>query len=45
VFEQIRWTTISQLKETDMLEGNKPFVEKLSNKTTNHHSKEYYIPK
>ena len=45
VFEQIRWTTISQLKETDMLEGNKPFVEKLSNKTTNHHSKEHYIPK
>jgi len=29
VFEQIRWVTISELKEMDLLDGNKPFVEKL----------------
>jgi mutator protein MutT len=30
VFEQIRWVTINELKEMDLLEGNKPFVEKLT---------------
>jgi mutator protein MutT len=30
VFEQIRWVTIDELKEMDLLEGNKPFVEKLT---------------
>jgi 8-oxo-dGTP diphosphatase len=29
VFEQIRWVTTDELKEMDLLEGNKPFVEKL----------------
>jgi mutator protein MutT len=29
VFEQIRWVTIDELKKMDLLEGNKPFVEKL----------------
>jgi 8-oxo-dGTP diphosphatase len=29
VFEQIRWVTPDELKEMDLLEGNKPFVKKL----------------
>ncbi|MGD1044306.1 MAG: (deoxy)nucleoside triphosphate pyrophosphohydrolase [Bacteroidota bacterium] len=29
VFEQIRWVTTNELKEMDLLEGNKPFVGKL----------------
>ncbi len=29
IFEQIRWVTIDELKKMDLLEGNKPFVEKL----------------
>ena len=29
VFEQIRWVTIDELNKMDLLEGNKPFVEKL----------------
>jgi len=29
VFEQIRWVTLTELKQMDMLDGNKPFVEKL----------------
>lgn len=30
VFEQIRWVTIDELKEMDLLEGNKPFVKNLN---------------
>jgi mutator protein MutT len=30
VFEQIRWVTIDELNELDLLEGNKPFVETLT---------------
>ena len=30
VFEQIRWVTLDELKRTDMLEGNKPFIARLS---------------
>jgi mutator protein MutT len=29
VFEQIRWVTTNELKEMDLLEGNKPFVENI----------------
>ena len=29
VFEQFRWVPISELSQFDILEGNKPFVEKL----------------
>ena len=29
VFEQIRWVTADELKEMDLLEGNKPFIAKL----------------
>ena len=29
IFEQIRWVTTDELKEMDLLNGNKPFVEKL----------------
>jgi 8-oxo-dGTP diphosphatase len=30
VFEQIRWVTLTELKQMDMLDGNEPFVEKLA---------------
>jgi 8-oxo-dGTP diphosphatase len=30
VFEQIRWVTVDELKCMDMLEGNKPFIAKLT---------------
>lgn len=30
VFEQIRWVTLAELKEIDMLEGNKSFIASLS---------------
>jgi mutator protein MutT len=29
VFEQLRWVTTKELKDMDLLEGNKPFVENL----------------
>lgn len=29
-FEQIRWVTLTELKEIDMLEGNRPFIASLS---------------
>lgn len=31
VFEKIRWVTLDELKELDVLEGNKSFIVKLSN--------------
>ena len=30
VFEQIRWVSLEELKSFDMLEGNKPIVERLT---------------
>ena len=30
VFEHIRWVTLDELKQTDMLKGNKPFIEQLT---------------
>ena len=30
VFDQIRWVTLDELKQTDMLEGNKPFIAQLT---------------
>jgi 8-oxo-dGTP diphosphatase len=30
VFEQIRWVTLNELKNMDMLEGNKPFISRLT---------------
>jgi mutator protein MutT len=30
VFNQIRWVTLLELKQMDMLEGNKPFIETLN---------------
>jgi 8-oxo-dGTP diphosphatase len=30
VFEQIRWVTLEHLKHMDMLDGNKPFIAKLT---------------
>ncbi len=30
VFEQIRWVTLNELKQMDILEGNKPLVEQLT---------------
>jgi mutator protein MutT len=30
IFEQIRWVTLDELKQTDMLEGNKPFIAHLT---------------
>ncbi|MGD0591619.1 MAG: (deoxy)nucleoside triphosphate pyrophosphohydrolase [Bacteroidota bacterium] len=30
VFEQIRWVTVDELKQMDMLDGNRPFVAKLT---------------
>jgi 8-oxo-dGTP diphosphatase len=33
VFEQIRWVTLAELKSLDILEGNKPFVARLSEAT------------
>lgn len=30
VFEQIRWATLKELKEMDLLEGNKSFIETLT---------------
>jgi len=31
VFEQIRWVTVDELKNMDLLDGNKIFIENLSN--------------
>ena len=30
VFDQIRWVTLLELRQMDMLEGNKPFIETLN---------------
>lgn len=30
IFEQIRWVTTNELKQMDLLEGNKPFVKNLT---------------
>jgi mutator protein MutT len=30
VFEQIRWVSLDELQRTDMLDGNKPFIARLS---------------
>ncbi|MFZ1977141.1 MAG: (deoxy)nucleoside triphosphate pyrophosphohydrolase [Bacteroidota bacterium] len=30
VFEQIRWVTLEELKQLDILEGNKSFIERLT---------------
>jgi len=30
VFEQIRWVTLGELKQMDMLDGNKPFIAALT---------------
>ncbi len=34
VFEQIRWMTLHELKKTDILDGNKPFVAALGKRKT-----------
>ncbi|MGA3286143.1 MAG: (deoxy)nucleoside triphosphate pyrophosphohydrolase [Bacteroidota bacterium] len=30
IFEQIRWVTVDELKQMDMLDGNTPFIAKLT---------------
>ena len=30
VFEQVRWVSLDELKQTDTLEGNKPFIAQLT---------------